>query len=210
MPGIPVSLKLRASFLAAVFGLLPGGLVAGQIGFDISVPQSNFAEGEPIRVVVSVTRCFRLPPVLQVSDSPGARVVRIDIDDTCATNFVPAREYVLPPLAMGNYIVRLQVCEILPFPLAEVCAFEGSAVFTVGGGVPARPVPTVSVWGLAILAALVGLVTNAGGAQRTRSAAAAAPRQQPRDLHNPTIGLSVPPGDDMPCPSGGEDRQTTR
>lgn len=156
-----MSLVIR--LIALALGAFAGTVWAGSLGFDIRTVQSDFAPNEPIRVVVSVRSCYVLPSALQVRDTPAARIVRLDIDDTCvpttSPSFMPEREYALPSLSPGPHVVQLEVCELLPLPLEDVCRIEGTATFTVSGGVSATPVPATTPHGAAILISLLAIAS---------------------------------------------------
>ena len=169
-----MKLSCASRLLALLLCVAPGALCAGSLGFGLRMVRSDFAAGEPVRVIVSVRSCYVLPPFLQVRDTEAGRIVRLDITDVCVApsspSFLPEKEYGLSPLPPGPYVVRLEVCQLMPTPLETECRIEGSATFTVGGGAPPRPVPTLTQRSIAALVSLFVLASFLGRAALTQAA----------------------------------------
>lgn len=143
--------------------LLAGNVAAQDTTYAFTVsPDPPIANQEfQIHVAMSPPSCVILPDAMTVTSFPG-NVIRyeVHVPDFCSLPLPPQeRTYTLPALPPGAYTFRFAVCTSAIPPL-EPCSIVGEqAALIVGSGasLPPSAIPSLSSWGLAVLAGIAVL-----------------------------------------------------
>jgi hypothetical protein len=102
--------------------------------------------------------------------NPGDNVLRVDLggSDVCEGSFADPQQYVLGPLAAGNYTLRFVRCNGLPVPGGECAIVEERALTVFGVSQSPAAVPSLSNAGVALATSLLALIGVLAATRRER------------------------------------------
>lgn len=147
-----------------LFLLVVGGAAAqgpNYYNFEVLPPSPIADQPFQLRVTLSALSCLLLPEAVVVTPLSGSVVqYELHIDDVCFPHPDQERIYGVPPLAAGQYTFRLASClhEVPPLPNEQCYSARERTVTVSAGTTKTSGVPSLSVWGVSFLAAVVALL----------------------------------------------------